>query len=91
MAYSMPCWRGVGDRPPQLAGRGQTTAIPHHVYPWGWDPGGQLLQAFQRSEFDTPGAIGPGPSEGVGEIAIGVLCQTVLLTCGEARGTVVVF
>ena len=55
--------------------RCQTASIAHQVDPRQGYEGGQLLQELQRREPNARSAIGPRMSEGVEEIAVGVLRQ----------------
>ena len=64
--------------------RRQTPAIAHQMHAWQGHEGGQLLEQF-RARANPRGAIGPRVGEGVDEVAVGVLRQT-LQRHGPARG-----
>jgi len=53
----------------------QTPAVAYQVGMRQGDSCRQLLQEFERGEFDTGGAVRPRPSEAVHEIPIGSLFQ----------------
>jgi len=67
IVHSLLAWCG-NDRVAKLAMGRQTAAVAKKVGTWQGHKGGQLLQQFQRREFDAGGAVGPRSGKPVHQV-----------------------